>query len=313
MYRAALAATTVLALTTIAPASLAAPSVTAPSTPESFAAVPDNTADAVTLTWSSPADDGGSAVTGYQVAVDNGAQVRLGVVLTHAFTGLSKGTHTFTVQALNSAGAGPASSVEALLLYPPRVARAVTAVARPATVRVRWEPPTENPQGYEPAGYRVTLRRVGGVSQTRNVSPDQLALAWPGLAAGVAYRVGVTTVNGSEVSRTAWSEVVRPTGPPRAPTRVKASPGPAGGAVSARVTWSLPRNTGALRVKGYRVLALRVVDGKVVRQRESSRLHPAARSLSMRLAKGNWRFRVRATNRLGWGPYSPRTSAVAPR
>jgi hypothetical protein len=70
----------------------------------------------VTLSWTAPANSGGSAVTGYKVRRDAGgggawqAWVDKGNVLTHTFTGLANGTtYRFEVLAYNIVGDGTAA------------------------------------------------------------------------------------------------------------------------------------------------------------------------------------------------------------
>jgi hypothetical protein len=81
------------------------------------AAVGDFTATAgnaqVALSWQAPADDGGSAITGYEVTRDNWAtkETKTASQLSHTFTGLTNGTaYTFKVRAVNAKGAGAESS-----------------------------------------------------------------------------------------------------------------------------------------------------------------------------------------------------------
>jgi hypothetical protein len=72
------------------------------------------------VSFTAPADDGGSAVTGYTVtATDtttagNGGQTVTGSSSPLTVTGLTNGdSYTFTVQAVNAAGLGPASAPSA--------------------------------------------------------------------------------------------------------------------------------------------------------------------------------------------------------
>ena len=91
-------------------AGIGAPTV--PGAPTGVAATAGNALAIVTFT--PPAFDGGSAITGYTVTSNppGGVDADAGTTLTtHTITGLTNGTpYTFTVTATNGIGTGPASS-----------------------------------------------------------------------------------------------------------------------------------------------------------------------------------------------------------
>ncbi|MBR6771392.1 MAG: chitobiase/beta-hexosaminidase C-terminal domain-containing protein [Lachnospiraceae bacterium] len=80
--------------------------VTVPSAPQEFLAEAGD--GQVTLSWTAPAQNGGAAITGYEVSCDNGSTWTAASGETgHSFTGLENGKeYTLKVRALNEAGAG---------------------------------------------------------------------------------------------------------------------------------------------------------------------------------------------------------------
>jgi uncharacterized repeat protein (TIGR02543 family) len=87
--------------------------VAAPDAPQSLTATPGD--GQMALSWATPASDGGSAITKYQVSKDNGANwTDVGLNTSHTFTGLTNGTaYTFNVRAVNGAGSGAEASTTA--------------------------------------------------------------------------------------------------------------------------------------------------------------------------------------------------------
>ena len=85
--------------------------VTTPGVPQQLKGEPGD--GQVTLTWTAPSSDGGSAITGYQYELDKSGTWRDAALdLEEAVTGLTDGqAYVFAVRAVNAIGAGPAATV----------------------------------------------------------------------------------------------------------------------------------------------------------------------------------------------------------
>ncbi|MFB5763607.1 S-layer homology domain-containing protein [Paenibacillus medicaginis] len=86
-----------------------AASATVPGAPVNVTAVAGN--GRATVSFTAPSDNGGSAITGYEVTAEPGGAVAAGTSSPIVVTGLSNGTsYTFTVKAINEVGASAASA-----------------------------------------------------------------------------------------------------------------------------------------------------------------------------------------------------------
>jgi uncharacterized repeat protein (TIGR02543 family) len=86
---------------------------TAPTAPQNLTATAGYRQ--VALSWTAPANDGGSDIIRYEVSSDNGANwTDAGLGTSHTFTGLTNGTtYTFKVRAVNGVGNGAEASITA--------------------------------------------------------------------------------------------------------------------------------------------------------------------------------------------------------
>ena len=85
--------------------------LTVPNAVATFSVTPGDTQ--VVLTWTVPSNNGGSAITGYEVTMDNWTNkvTKTASELTHTYTGLTNGqSYTFKVRALNAQGSGTEST-----------------------------------------------------------------------------------------------------------------------------------------------------------------------------------------------------------
>ncbi len=103
---------------------------TPPGPPTDVAATAGNAG--ATVTWSPPASNGGSAITGYVVAPSIGSPVTVGDVTSATVNGLVNGTaYRFTVEAVNAQGTGTASAASNTVTPEPPVTRSAASFLVP--------------------------------------------------------------------------------------------------------------------------------------------------------------------------------------
>jgi putative nucleotidyltransferase with HDIG domain len=226
---------------------------TVPSAPTGVSGVSGN--GQVTLIWTAPSDDGGSAVTGYQVTPSIGGVAQTPVNFLSAGTtetvgGLANGTgYTFTVVAINSAGDSPASSPSGTVTPAtvPSAPTGVSGVSGNGQVTLSWTAPSDD-GGSALTGY-IVVPYLGLVSEppttfTSTATTESVT----GLANGSSYTFAVTAVNGvGDSPASSPSGTVTPATVPTAPSGVTGTPGD--GQVS--LSWTAPASDGGAAVTGY--------------------------------------------------------------
>ncbi len=206
-------------------------------------------ASSVGVTWTAPADNGGTAVTGYAATANpGGAHCTTTGALSCVVLGLTNGAaYTFTVTATNAVGTGPSSAASdpATPLDRPGRPTNVVAVRGKARATVTWHAPSAN--GRPITSYRVTSS-PGGRSCTL-LTPAVPTCVVLGLTNGTAYRFVVVATNaiGTSLPSLASAAVV-PAAVPSAPRSVRAS------FPRARVSvliWAAPVDRGGLAITRY--------------------------------------------------------------
>jgi hypothetical protein len=319
--------------------------VAAPTAPTGVSAVAGN--GQATVSWAALPAGNPEGVTSFTVRVFNGT-TQVGADITgiaanatsRVVTGLSNGTtYTFQVVAVNQFGSSTATTSNAVTpagaAAPTVTTRApaagATGVALASNVTAAFSVPVRGVSGtsfrlqrLDAAGNPVgafigaVVTPLLGATVTSNATLNPNA----NLVAGTTYRAtltgGATAIRSAAgnvpLATTSWTFTTVATAP-GAPVIGTATPGVAGGAITATAAWTPPANTGGSPITGYVVRALRMSAAGAVLATTTSAVQPAtARSLQMTLpVTGNYRFTVQAVNAVGSGPQSARSNLVAGR
>ena len=271
-----------------------------------------------TIEWSSPTDDGSSAITGYKVQWRSGVQGynpsrQRGVgagVSEYEITGLVNGTeYMVRVVAVNAVGDGtPSSEVSLTPATTPGPPRILETQRGDRSVTVRWSSPSAT-GGLSVTDYVVQWsddefdRSVNEVRVGAGVSEYEIT----GLVNGTEYMVRVVAVNAVGDGTPSRGTSFTPATVPGAPADLDAAPGDG----SLTVSWGAPDDGGSA-ITGYRV-QWRADNGDFADS--DSQASVAGGSLSRRitgLVNGTEYFvRVVAANAEGEGPWSSSASSVA--
>ncbi|MBC8364995.1 MAG: fibronectin type III domain-containing protein [Actinobacteria bacterium] len=293
---------------------------TTPGQPTSLAATEGSTQ--VSLSWSAPSGDGGSAVTGYRVEQSTNSGLAWTTVVadtgststSYAVTGLTNGSaYSFRVTAVNAAGMGATSSTATAT--PRTTSDAPTGLAGTPgdrQVALAWTAPSES-GGSAVTGYRVERSADGGSTWTAVVADTgstTTSHSVTGLTNGSAYTFRVSAVNDAGTGSTSSTASATPRTTPGPPTGVASVDGDAQSAL----TWTAPASDGGAAISGYQVE--RSTDGgttwtTVVADTESTSTAYTATGL---VNGTSYDFRVSAVNAAGTGTASSTTGAspVAP-
>ena len=278
---------------------------TEPGAPSLTSAVGGN--GKVTLTWTPPTNDGGSAVTGYLAEASPTGGYCFVSATTCTISGLTNGeTYTFTVKASNDVGLGAASNaLSATPWVAPTVPRSLAASPNlQAGIGLTWQAPAD-PGAPGMTGYRIYRGAPGG-TPTLHATVNANAVAYTDTAVvnGGTYAYQIAAFNAfGEGPRTAVVTTQRGTAPSE-PRSVTATAGK--GIV---LKWTAPLSNGGSPVTAYRIYRSTTSGTEVFRASVSgTTLTFTDTSVTKKVKYFYW---ITAVNVLGEGPHSTEVNATA--
>ncbi len=288
---------------------------TPPGAPTGVAGSPLDKAAAVS--WTAPASDGGSPITGYRITPYIGSTAQTPVLTGSASTtfniaGLTNGTtYTFTVAALNAAGSGPASTASGPVTPqpapPPGAPTGVTATPGDASANLSWTAPASD-GGSAIVSYRITPY-IGGIAQTPiTTGTTATTRTVTGLTNGTTYTFTVAATNGSGTggeSTPSLPVTPSPATAPGAPTGVTGSPRDR----AVALTWTAPASDGGSTITGYRITPFIGSTAQTPVNTGSTATGYTVSGLTNGTA---YTFTVAATNAIGTGAASAASAPVTP-
>ena len=244
----------------------AAPTLTTPAAPTGLRAEAEGP-ETISLSWNAPTNNGGAAITGYQIEVSHNGTSNWDDLVAdtksttngYVHRGLDAGTtRHYRVYAINSEGVGAVSNVDDATTLPATVPAAPTDLTAKAdgqtTINLSWKAPT-NRGGVPITGYQIEVSPNGTDTWT-NVTPAHTGTgrtySHTGLTAGTTrhYRVYARNSKGTSAaaSNVASATTTAAATAPGAPPNLQVFPT---GFHDVRLTWGRPPSDSP--ITGYKV------------------------------------------------------------
>jgi predicted RNA-binding protein with TRAM domain len=281
-----------------------------PSSPGAPTLVPGDSD--LTADWTEPADDGGAAVTSYDLQIDNITAshdwiIGAGLGLTEYVDGLENGeNYRARVRAINAVGTGPWSAWSNTVVpqTTPDIPGAPLVAAVVTQVTIDWLEPFNG--GASITAYELELEDEDdgssifvdpGLDLTENVT---------GLINGHSYRARIRAQNVNGWSDwSPWSDSAVPGSTPGAPGTPSLNPG----AAEAVATWTAPTDDGGSAIVGYE---LEVENETTSTSAYVESGNVLATTVTNLVNGDTYRVRVRAMNGDGRGAWSSWSASVIP-
>jgi hypothetical protein len=279
----------------------------------------------VALSWTAPAGNGGSAITGYQVQVatsSGGTYTNAAGCPTNSTTtactatGLTNGTqYFFKVAAINAVGTGDYSSASSGITPAtvPDAPTGVTGTGGNAQVALLWTAPASN-GGSAITGYRVQVATSSGGSYSDAAGCPTNSTATSctatGLSNGTPYFFKVAAINAAGTG--AYSSASSGVTPMTVPGVTTGVTGAAGNAQVA-LSWTAPASNGGSAITGYQVQVATSSGGTYTNAAGCPTNLTTTACTATGLTNGTqYFFKVAAINAAGTGVFSTTSSGVTP-
>jgi hypothetical protein len=294
-----------------------------PSQPQNVTAAFANVSQTATVSWSPPVVTGNSALTGYQITgiPGPGAAVIVGPGVTSTnIPGLTGGlTHTFTVVATNSQGAGPGGTSNSVLIQGPPQAPTLTSLVpgfvsgTVGTLQANWNAPA-NTGGLALTGYVITTAPAITPVNVPVVNSSTLTSV-EGLARCTIYTVSVAAKNFWGTGPASNALAARDALSPATISTPTATPG----AASISLSWTAPSDRGC-PITQYNFSSTPAgLGGNTFGAGSTSAFisqntcaYSATATTSTSNCSRNWSFQAQAQNIVGVGIFSGSTAAIRP-
>jgi fibronectin type 3 domain-containing protein len=269
----------------------------------------------VTLSWTAPASDGGSQVSGYNVFEGTTADLSgsapvttvTGAATTVTLPGLVNGTtYYFWVTAVNGVGEGPPSNeVHAVPATVPGAPTGLTATRGNAQVTLAWAAPASD-GGSPVTGYDLyvgTTADLSGNAPIARVTGTTVTVT--NLMNGTRYYFAVTAVNRVGDGPASNEVQAVPLTAPGAPTGLTATPGNS----QVTLSWAAPASGGAA-INGYLIFEGTRPGGENPKPVNGSLVSATSYTVTGLTNGTTYYFRVSAVNAAGQGPLSAEAPAT---
>ena len=253
----------------------------------------------LSVTWSTPTDNGGKDITGYRAVAQPGGQSctsdQNGCVIDGIRNNIGYSVTVTASNAVGESGPSAASPVVVPLDPAPSAPRDVRAVAASRQAIVSWTQPAAESDAI--TGYRV-VSSPGGFSCTTK----DLSCTVGGLTNGTAYTFRVSASStGGESPASEPSAPVTPAAAPAAPREVTAT----AGVQSLIASWNAPADNGGAAITSYTATAN-------PGGRQCTTTADARTCTISNLTRRPYTVTVTAANRVGSSPASAPSAEVTP-